>query len=66
MSHSVKEMQDALMSVRFCSKPVVTRARPDVWWRPEMSMTGRDGSGEQRLTWGLVRYGVGCSRRRWL
>jgi 3-hydroxyacyl-CoA dehydrogenase len=60
IEHSVKEMQDALMSVRFCSKPVVTApAGRTLGGGAEVSMTGARTAAAAETYMGLVEVGVG-------
>jgi 3-hydroxyacyl-CoA dehydrogenase len=60
IEHSVKEMQDALMSVRFCSKPVVTApAGRTLGGGAEVSMTGARTVAAAETYMGLVEVGVG-------
>ena len=57
---SVKEMQDALMSVRFCSKPVVTApAGRTLGGGAEVSMAGARTAAAAETYMGLVEVGVG-------
>ena len=60
IENSVKEMQDALMSVRFCSKPVVTApAGRTLGGGAEVSMTGARTVAAAETYMGLVEVGVG-------
>ena len=60
IEHSVKEMQDALLSVRFCSKPVVTApAGRTLGGGAEVSMTGARTAAAAETYMGLVEVGVG-------
>jgi 3-hydroxyacyl-CoA dehydrogenase len=60
IERSVKEMQDALMSVRFCSKPVVTApAGRTLGGGAEVSMTGARAVAAAETYMGLVEVGVG-------
>jgi 3-hydroxyacyl-CoA dehydrogenase len=57
---SVKEMQDALMSVRFCSKPVVTApAGRTLGGGAEVSIAGARTVAAAETYMGLVEVGVG-------
>jgi 3-hydroxyacyl-CoA dehydrogenase len=60
IENSVKEMQDALMSVRFCSKPVVTApAGRTLGGGAEVSMAGARTAAAAETYMGLVEVGVG-------
>jgi 3-hydroxyacyl-CoA dehydrogenase len=60
IENSVKEMQDALMGVRFCSKPVVTApAGRTLGGGAEVSMTGARAVAAAETYMGLVEVGVG-------
>ena len=60
IERSVKEMQDALMSVRFCSKPVVTApAGRTLGGGAEVSMAGARTAAAAETYMGLVEVGVG-------
>ncbi len=60
IENSVKEMQDALMSVRFCSKPVVTApAGRTLGGGAEVSMTGARAAAAAETYMGLVEVSVG-------
>jgi 3-hydroxyacyl-CoA dehydrogenase len=60
LERSVKEMQDALMAVRFCSKPVVTApAGRTLGGGCEVSMAGARAAAAAETYMGLVEVGVG-------
>ncbi len=60
IENSVKEMQDALMKVRFCSKPVVTApAGRTLGGGAEVSMAGARTAAAAETYMGLVEVGVG-------
>jgi 3-hydroxyacyl-CoA dehydrogenase len=60
IERSVKEMQDALMGVRFCSKPVVTApAGRTLGGGAEVSMAGSRTIAAAETYMGLVEVGVG-------
>jgi 3-hydroxyacyl-CoA dehydrogenase len=60
IERSVKGMQDALMSVRFCSKPVVTApAGRTLGGGAEVSMAGARTAAAAETYMGLVEVGVG-------
>jgi len=60
IEHSVKEMQDALMALRFCSKPVVTApAGRTLGGGCEVSMAGARTASAAETYMGLVEVGVG-------
>ena len=60
IERSVKEMQDALMSVRFCSKPVVTApVGRTLGGGAEVSMAGARTAAAAETYMGLVEVGVG-------
>ncbi len=60
IEHSVKEMQDALMSVRFSSKPVVTAPfGRTLGGGAEVSMAGACAVAAAETYMGLVEVGVG-------
>src|SRR2546425_1417078 len=60
IERSVKKMQDALMSVRFCSKPVVTApAGRTLGGGAEVSMSGARTAAAAETYMGLVEVGVG-------
>jgi 3-hydroxyacyl-CoA dehydrogenase len=56
IERGVREMQDALMAVRFCSKPIVTApAGRTLGGGCEVSLAGGAPSRRRRLTWGWSR-----------
>lgn len=60
IERSVREMQDALMAVRFCSKPVVTApAGRTLGGGAEVSMAGARAVAAAETYIGLVEVGVG-------
>jgi 3-hydroxyacyl-CoA dehydrogenase len=60
IERGVKEMQDALMSVRFCAKPVVTApAGRTLGGGAEVSMSGARTAAAAETYMGLVEVGVG-------
>lgn len=60
IERSVKSMQDALMSVRFCSKPIVTApAGRTLGGGAEVSMAGARTAAAAETYMGLVEVGVG-------
>jgi 3-hydroxyacyl-CoA dehydrogenase len=60
LERSVREMQDALMAVRFCSKPVVTApAGRTLGGGAEVSMAGTRAVAAAETYMGLVEVGVG-------
>ncbi len=60
LERSVKEMQDALMGVRFCSKPIVTAPfGRTLGGGAEVSMAGARAVAASETYMGLVEVGVG-------